>query len=617
MIFKKSFTKEFAKLGLAVSDKELYQMVQGDSMFIHPQVRRQFADPKTQKFDKSLVIRYLQQIGGMPPANRMQWEMFEAGLREDRINGKYQDLIKFSAYVTKAEAEREYLAQNTKAEVKYVYVPFASINDSTLAKKVTDAELQDYLDKNREKYKNEETRSLEYVVFDVKPSKEDSTGFAQEIKTLARDLATTTADSLFVLQQSDSPSPYQFYTLNQIPNILFSKNPLILKGGVYGPYVEGKSYKIFKVTDEKEDSVYFVRASHILFKADKTSTEDEKTKAEKQANEILQKIKDGADFAAMAKQYGTDGTAAQGGDLGWFPKGQMVKPFEDAVFARNEVGLIPSLVKTDFGYHIIQITHPKNNKKYKLAIVDKVLEPSEKSKDEILRKAEELRTYKTGDELRAFIKKNPALILLKADKLPTAATNVGALNNAREVVKWAFQDKTQIGNVSDVFEISEENKYVVATLTAMTRKETTTINDFREELKREIVKQKKAEQIIQKIPTNAKTLDEIAQKYGATAQVNTVSDLSLNASAFQNTGSNPIAIGKAMGLPQGKRTPAFADESGVFVLENIKTTPAAKIADFSQYRNDALNSLKGRLPSLVGEVIRDASNIIDKRYKFY
>jgi peptidyl-prolyl cis-trans isomerase D len=617
MIFKKSYTKEFEKLGIMVSDKELTQMVQGDSIFIHPEVRRQFTDPKTNKFDKARVVMVLQQMASMPPANRFQWEMFEDGLRKDRINSKYQDLIKFSAYVTKAEAEREYTAQNTKAEVKYVYVPFTSINDSTLANKVTDGELQSFLNKNREKYKNEETRSLDYVVFDVKPSKEDSTEFAQEIKQLARDLATTTSDSLFVLQQSDNPSGYQFYTLNQIPNILFSKNPLILKGGVYGPYVEGKSYKIFKVTDEKEDSVYFVKASHILFKADKTSTDEEKAKAEKQANEILQKIKDGADFAAMAKQYGSDGTASQGGDLGWFPKGQMVKPFEDAVFARTDVGLIPNLVKTDFGYHIIQVTHPKNNKKYKLAIVDKVLEPSEKSKDEVLRKAEELRTFKTGDELRAFIKKNPALILLKADKLPTVATNVGALNNAREVVKWAFQDKTEIGNVSDVFEISEDNKYVVATLTGLTRKDMTTINDFREDLKREIIKQKKAEQIIKKIPANAKTLEEIAQKYGATAQVNTVPDLSLNAATFQNAGPNPIAIGKAMGLPKGKRSGAFADETGVFVLETIKITPAAKIADFSQNKTDALNSLKGRLPSLVGEVIREASNIVDRRYKFY
>jgi peptidyl-prolyl cis-trans isomerase D len=617
LVFKKSYTKEFEKLGIMVSDKELTQMVQGDSIFIHPEVRRQFTDPKTNKFDKARVVMVLQQMGSMPPASRFQWEMFEDGLRKDRINTKYQDLIKFSAYVTKAEAEREYIAQNTKAEVKYVYVPFTSINDSTLANKVTDGELQFYLNKNREKYKNDETRSLEYIVFDVKPSKEDSTEFAQEIKQLARDLATTTSDSLFVLQQSDNPSGYQFYTLNQIPNILFSKNPLILKGGVYGPYVEGKSYKIFKVTDEKEDSVYFVKASHILFKADKTSTEDEKAKAEKLANEILQKIKDGADFAAMAKQYGSDGTASQGGDLGWFPKGQMVKPFEEAVFARAEVGLIPSLVKTDFGYHIIQVTHPKNNKKYKLAIVDKILEPSEKSKDEILRKAEELRTYKTGNELRAFIKKNPALILLKADKLPTAATNLGALNNAREVVKWAFQDKTEIGNVSDVFEISEDNKYVVATLTAMTRKDYTTINDFREDLKREIVKQKKAELIIKKIPANAKTLEEIAQKYGATAQVNTVPDLSLNATSLQNTGANPLAIGKAMGLAKGKRSGAFADETGVFVLETTKITPAAKIADFSQNKTDAFNSLKGRLSTLVGEVIRDASNIVDRRYKFY
>lgn len=86
-----------------------------------------------------------------------------------------------------------------------------------------------------------------------------------------------------------------------------------------------------------------IRASHIL-------VEDEKT-----AKEVKKKLDEGKSFEELAKEYSTDGSASNGGDLGWFGKGQMVEPFENAAFALKE-GEISDPVKTDFGYHIIKVT---------------------------------------------------------------------------------------------------------------------------------------------------------------------------------------------------------------------------------------------------------------------
>jgi peptidyl-prolyl cis-trans isomerase D len=622
LLFKRVYQPEFEKLGLSVSEKEVTQMVQGDSVFIHPWVRQQFTDPKTQKFSKQFVINYLQQLkqmGRQRPEQVLQWKNFVEEMKKNRLQTKYENLLKISNYVTKAEAELQYTSQNTKAEVKYFHVPFTSIADSVLASKVTDKELQAYLDKNKEKYKSEETRSLEYVAFEIKPSKEDSAAFGNEIRDLAREFAKSKEDSSFAQINSENPNPFAFQTVDQIPTVIFDKNPTILKGGVYGPYIDGKSYKIFKVADEQTDTTNtFVRASHILFKADKNMSDEDKAKARKQAEEILQNIKSGADFAAMAVQYGTDGTAQKGGDLGWFTKDKMVKPFADACFSANSIGLLPTLVITDFGYHIIQVTHPQLNKKYKIALIDKILDPTEKTSEAVLRKAEELRSKsKNTEELRKNVAKMPGVTLQKAEKLPTSATSLGTIQNAREAIRWAFKDETSQNAISEVFELRDQNYYVIATLTGKTRKDESTIENFREELKREVIKEMKIKQILARVDTKAKTLDDIAKKYGKEALVNTATDITLNNNVFHNTGFNPIAVGQASGLTKGKRSKAFADESGVFVVEVVNITPASVIADYSQYKTQLLQSQQSMASYKSAEALRKYAKIQDNRYKFY
>lgn len=97
--------------------------------------------------------------------------------------------------------------------------------------------------------------------------------------------------------------------------------------------------------------------------AEKISTNEvERGKIKARAQEVLDQIKGGADFAALAKQYGEDGTAAGGGDLGWFAKGDMVPEFETAAFALKKGELSPVLVETPYGYHVIRVTDRKTEK---------------------------------------------------------------------------------------------------------------------------------------------------------------------------------------------------------------------------------------------------------------
>ena len=621
LIFKYAYREHFENLGVAVTPEELTDLVQGDSLFIHPWIRQQFTNQETQVFDKQLVIRYLNQLSQMPPQQQASWENFENELKKERLRSKYVDLMRLSSYATKAEAERQYQNQTAKVNVKFLYVPYTSLVDSLYTEKVTDALLKAKLREKGDMYKAEETRSIDYVAFDIAPSKEDSTIFLEDLEQLAKDFEKAPSDSSFANLNSDIPQPFAFQPLNQVPTVIFDNNDVIEKGKVYGPYLDNDTYKIFKVADVKEDTMQYARARHILFSANKDASDTEKEEARKKANEVLQEIKNGADFAEMAKKYGSDGTAQKGGDLGFFANnGTMVAPFQDAVFSRSEKGLVPELVETDFGYHILGVTYPKTNKTYKIATVTRTLDPSEDTRNEILLQAEELKSKcSTLEDLKIEVGKIPALTVESAEKLATTATSIGAIQGAREIIRWAFNDAA-IGKITDedqVFEISDQNKFIIAVVTGKTAKDESTIDIFRTELEQEVLKDLKAEEISAKIDLNAKTLEDMAKSYGDAAQVNTANDVTFSSSVLQGAGFSPQSIGQAFGLNKEQRSKIIRDDSGIFILEVIDITAAPEIADYTQYKTQLEQSAGQRVQFMVDQAIREAAGIEDERYKYY
>lgn len=321
-IYRMAFKPEWEKLGLGVSGDEEWDMVQGDN--ISPAIKQAFTDPKTGQFDRARLIDYLKNLEKLPPENQAAWRNFEANLPTERIANKYNALLKNSVYVTTAEAKRFEQAQNTKATVKYLFVPYGSISDSAV--KVTDAQLHAYLDKNKGKYKVEDGRSVEYISIPVLASKEDSAAVKNSIAERATQFATAPVDSLFVSANSEQPYNKAFRSPADLPEELRKQLPLT-KGKVYGPYAENGTYSLYKVTGASTGTQSAARASHILIKAEGT-TPEAKAAAKAKAQDILNKIKGGADFATMARQFGTDVTKEQGGDLGWFSQGRMVPEFE-------------------------------------------------------------------------------------------------------------------------------------------------------------------------------------------------------------------------------------------------------------------------------------------------
>lgn len=597
-----AFKAEYEKAGFGVTLDELKEMIQGTKN-VHPYVRQQFTDPQTGQYDRTRHMEFINAIASnqLPAAQKAAWDDFKKQLMAYRISEKYGNLLAASSYITQAEAKKEYENQTEKVDANYLFVPFYSVNDSTI--KVTDNQLSDYYSKHKEEFVPYNSRSFDYVLFQVSPSKEDSVAMMNDLRELAKGLARATDAATFATANSDIKYRPLRGT-SELPIEVVSALDNAIQGQIVGPFKEGQAYSIYKYEGRQADKDS-VRASHILV-ADKTK-----------ADQLLAQIKAGADFAQLAKDNSTDtGSKEKGGDLGYFGRGMMVAPFEAAAFAND--GLVVEPVLSQFGYHIIKVTGSKSTNKYKVATVSRVLQAGEGTRNEIYQKAESLRaSISSVEDLKAAADKDDKLVLLSAERVAPTASSFNTVQDAREVVMWAFNDDTKIGKVSDrVFEVNEN--FIIAAVKGGTDKESPKMEDFKEDITARVKNELKGEQIKAKLAKASGDLETIAKQYGAGALVEAVTDVNLATGLLNSAGIDASAIGKIFGLAVGKRSEAFVGDNGVFLVEVTKHTKAPEIADYSQYKQSLVaRSANANAAVLANQVIRENANIVDNRYKFF
>ncbi len=613
LIVEKVFKPQFAQLGIAVTDEEMIEMVQGTN--IHPGVRQAFTNPQTGVFDREQLATTLQQLGSMPPERQQAWIAFEESLRPLREMTKYENLFALTNYANKYEAKDEYNKAASTASIDYLYVPYFSVPDSTVV--VRESDLKKYLDDNSDRYQKDETKNADYVAFSIEPSAADSAIVKEEIDDLRVGLMEAENDSLFVSINSDAVNPFQTFNPSQLPESIESRE----EGFISEPVLSNDKYVVYKLAEVSEGEEAFVKASHILFKAADDSDEA-KEEARAKGNEILRDIKRGANFEEMATIHGTDGTAPRGGDLGWFGENSsFVQEFKDAVFDFGRGGLLPRLVETEFGYHIIKITEPETRAVYKVATIEKDLFVSDETLNETYRQAEMFALE--ADDAESFSAKAEELGLeiKNARLVQKNDTRLGPLTEARSAVFWLFNKASQ-GDVSEVFELQDQ--YIVLLQTAHQEAGLADIETVKNEITRKVRDEKKAEIIIEKINgIGGETLEEIANTYGSDARVNSA-DINLSSTSITSVGYSPEAVGLAFSLEEGERTQAFAIDNGVLIVSLNSKNMAAEIEDYSSYVTTVTNGRRGfprREEPFIDQNIYNAAtefaDIEDDRYKFF
>jgi peptidyl-prolyl cis-trans isomerase D len=626
LLVEKAYLPQYAAIGMNISNAEIIDMVQGDNT--HPHVIQMMGNPQTGEFDRASITGFLQQISQAPPQQQEAWARFENTLAPSRMMMMMDNLLDKSNYITKAEARSEHVAQNSSVTVEYVYVPYISVSDSSIA--VSNSELKDYLDDHSKEYDREESRDIAYVSFAIKPSAEDTALVVSEVDELYAGLRMAQNDSSYAAINTDGGFPFMTYRKESLPEILFQNGQPIDADSMAGPLMLDDRMVIYKMTSKVAGPEYVVKASHILLRPEDDSEEAKKA-SKATAEEVLRKVRAGGDFASLASEYSQDpSNAERGGDLGYFGEfGNFAQPFKDAAFGHKGTGLIPRVVETDFGFHIIRIDEAKDNTQYKVAIIEKEFFISNESLEEAYREAGQ---FKASVSNTAEFEKQAEEGGFKVEK-QTRVTNqtqrVGTITSARSMILWLYND-AETDEVSDVFEL--DNNYVVAVMTGMQEKGIVRLADVENEITRKVKDQKIGKTVVEKLnKLGNKTFEEIVSGYGDGA-VTQEATFTLSSNSISGIGLAPEAVGLAFSLKEGETTKAFESMNGVLIMKMVSKNAAQATEDYSTYIQQLANRRQSRkvvvtdfpytyyrvmISQDLDNAIKELSGVEDKRYKFF
>jgi peptidyl-prolyl cis-trans isomerase D len=599
-----SYVDEFKKIGLTVTDKESVDMVQGTN--IHPMIIQAFSDPSTGSFNRDNVIGYLQNLSTQPANQQQAWYSFESNLKPMRLRSKYDNLITQSTFYNSLDAEAEYFNSSSQIDLAYYYVPFYLISDTIFD--VSTSEMRSYLNKNKSDYNQDETRSIDYAFFPVLPSAEDSSFFENEIGSIRENLLSGNIidDSTYAVINSDSFNPFTKYNPDELPDELVGMSV----GFVTPPSYSNGAITVKKLSKITKDLKEKARAKHILLRFDDSN----KTSVRSEANRILNLLRSGSDFDETARTYSQDGSASNGGDLGWFSDGVMVKPFQDAVFSRNRAGLIPRIIESDFGYHIIYVTYPKTKTSYHVTTISKDILPSDNTRNNIYRSAELFKLDIKSDE-NDF----PAYIKLKnitggtVNDLDKNSSDLGPVQDARNVIIWAYADDRYEEDISDVIETDEG--YIVAQVNVITDEGTKNLDEVENSIKRRIIDEKKFTYLNEKL-SDYTSLQDLKDNLGL-GEIYRSSGLSLSENSLSNVGYSPESIGTAFSMEEGELTRPFKIDGGIIVLGLESKVIPDTLSTYDDFRNTLIQTSRFNIPLKIDDAIKFFSDIEDNRYKFF
>lgn len=607
-----------AEIGMTVSPDELFDMVQGENISPLIQQMPMFTNPQTGQFDKAALLNYLkaiddENIASLPADQQAQfiqarnfWLFWEKNIKNQRLEQKYTSLLSKAISANKLDAQESFNETAESSDIVYAMQSYSTIPDSTI--EVSKSEIEKLYNQRKESFKQKEAKVLTYVTLDIRPSQEDYDNVEKDIDALKTEFSTSENVADLVNENSDVPYVDAFLTDKSFDAEMKQFATTAAIGDVYGPVFESDRYRMFKLV-AKTQAPDSVKVSHIML-AGRTEAETETL-----TDSLMTALKGGADFAELAKKYSADQAAENGGELGWFTELTALRgvneDFKDAVFsaALNEI----KVVKSMYGTHLVKVTEKtKNVTKYKVADIEMAVSPSSK-------------TYsKLYNDLNQFIANNQDI-----DKLDAAAkeagynvaTNqtitadnqtLGMIKNSRPVIRWAFQNDK--GAISEIFEC--DDKFVIAAVEGSISEGYRPLSMVSDALKREIIAQKKGDQIASELSAkNLTTVEAYAEAMGA--HVDTVKFVNFGTRRISGIGVEP-KLNAAVAMAQVDQVSApVKGNNGVYVFKVYARNQENKeFNEAEQVRTlDASNTYRFAYQA-IQSLINDA-DIEDNRIRFY
>jgi peptidyl-prolyl cis-trans isomerase D len=575
-------TAEFDKLGLRVGPKHIMEVLKADQnigknpLFLN----------KAGVFDEAKFKEYFK-------SNPEQAQALKDREKDAELNAKYQmynTLIKAGIFTTESEGKLKYEMEANKVNFSYVAGLYSSIKDDNV--KVSNTEIEDFMKKNEKKYKADETREIEYVLIEDKPSVEDENEIKNKVNGLLSgsvvyNQATAKNDTVqgfksatntieFVNSNSDIPYDSTYVAKKDLPAADAEQLYNLAPGAIYGPYMNGKYYCISKSLGRKVG--VNAKASHILISYEGTQVPNKKEQRTKEqakakAETLLAQVKTNPDsFLMLAFTASDDSSSQQGGDLGYFGPNQMVKPFNDFVF-NNAVGSI-GLVETPFGFHIIKITDKQDG--VRLATIAQKIEASEATSDKIFTQATKFE-MDAADKDFEKLAKEMKLTVATPVTVKGMDESFGSLGNQRNIIRWAFEGETNLGDVKR-FEVANLG-HVIAKVKKVNPEGLIDVDLVRPSIEPILKNKKKAELI--KAKMTGTSLEAIAKTSGSAVQQAIA--VTMENPVLTGGGQEPKVVGNAFALATNQLSAPIEGNAGVYVVKNNSTVKAPALKDHAPY----------------------------------
>ena len=566
LIDKHLFVKNAKAAGLAVGEEEMVDIISGDIASNVISMNPAFCD-ENGNFSKEALLQFISYVDSDESGRlKLYWNYLQNAAQTQQYYAKYMSLFAQSNFVNSLMLAEQVAENNNTLDVEFVMVPFGFENDSTIV--VSDSEIRKYYDSHKKFYKQQASRDIEYVVFEVTPSAEDIAAANQALVAVYDDFASTENMKSFLLANSDRQLDNTWYKEGQLNRVSKAVNDFAFgKNATVSEVIEnGDSFLAVRVMEEAmvPDSVYVKYVP-----ANSENVDSLLTVAE-----------------AM-----------------WIPQ---TPGYEDVMTAKvNSNVTVNGLV-----FKVLDTTAPVAKKR--VAILEKSVVASKETVNSCYAKANTFATKAAG-KYENFQKAltEEGVYAHPVNKMLESADRLGAVEGTKEVTRWAFDAKK--GDVSSIMTINN-NYFIIATLTGIHKEGYTDIKEvassIRTELYSEKLGEKKAAEVAEKI-AGLTDMQAIADALKTT--VSTKDGVAF--SSMSNQGLDPMFIGAASVAEDGKIYGPLAGNIGVYVY---KVTGRDTGAFYTEDDAKARDAQRAQYSSqMVVPVMMEDADVKDNRARFF
>ena len=604
LVYKHLFIPEANAAGITVGEDELVDLSTGN--YISPLISQNplFVD-ENGSFSKDAVLTFVRNINADETGQlKLYWDYLQENVLNEQYYEKYASLFTQSNITNPLMLRRKIAENNNTTDVDFVMVPYSYTTDSSIV--VSDNEIKEYYNSHKNLFRQQASRDMEYVVYEVVPSATDIESTKNSVAEMYEEFAQSDNVRNFLLKNSDRAYSEYWYKQGElstissdIDNFVWSSND----AGVSDIITSGNTFYVARVMDSQmiPDSAY---VKHILLQS---------ADADHVADSLLNVINNGENFANLAALYSDDQSSTvdgEMGNIGWMTQNYMIPGFEGVFTAALNK---PYILKTQYGTHIVEVTKKTAPvAKKQVAIFEKEALASKETFNDYYNRANTFATAAAGS-YQNYRKAVDTLGVYShpVNNLLESSNQLGAIDNTKEVTRWIFDNKA--GKVSPIITV-DNNYFFIATVKDIHKEGYATVNEaasvIREQLYFDKMSEKKAAEIKDKI-SGMNDLEQIAETLGSTVS----SQSGIAFSSLTSQSLDPKFIGALSAAPEGQVCGPVAGSVGVYVFKVTGRDTGAFFTE-EDSKNRDLQEAQYLTQYLLPVMMQD-NDVKDNRARFY